>query len=109
MNEKILELGLRLKSARLRRNDPQKEFAYRIGVSIPTLYKMEHGDPSISVGKWVKALGILGRLDDLDKLIAPQESLADRYAASRKVHMRQRARRTKGSSPIKKPSQIKRF
>ncbi len=63
-NETLKNLGLRLKNARLELNDPQKEFAFRIGVSIPTLYKMEHGRPSVSMGIWVKALSMLGRLKD---------------------------------------------
>ncbi|MDO9528059.1 MAG: helix-turn-helix transcriptional regulator [Syntrophales bacterium] len=54
-NETLKNLGQRLKIARLELNDPQKEFAFRIGVSIPTLYKMEQGNPSISIGTWIKA------------------------------------------------------
>ncbi len=61
----LKKLGERLKDSRLERNDSQKEFSCRIGVSIPTLYKMEQGDPSISIGLWVRALSILARLEDL--------------------------------------------
>lgn len=92
-NEILKNLGLRLKNARLEINDPQKEFAFRIGVSIPTLYKMEQGNPSISIGTWVKALSMLGRLDDIDQLIAPKESLFAQYEASKKIQNRQRVKR----------------
>ncbi|MCK5098592.1 MAG: helix-turn-helix transcriptional regulator [Desulfobacteraceae bacterium] len=67
---KLKELGQRLKKERLRRNDPQSEYAVRIGVSIPTLYKMEKGDPSVTIGYWIKALSILNKLNELDNLIS---------------------------------------
>lgn len=92
-NETLKNLGLRLKNARLERNDPQKEFAVRIGVSIPTLYKMEQGHPSVSMGAWVKALSMLGRLEDMDQLIGLKESLFARYEALEKIKNRQRAKR----------------
>ncbi len=92
-NDILKNLGLRLKKARLEINDPQKEFAFRIGVSIPTLYKMEQGHPSISIGTWVKALSMLGRLEDFDQLIAPEESLFAQYEALEKIKNRQRVKR----------------
>ncbi len=93
--EALKKLGQRLKEERLVRNDPQKEFAFRIGVSIPTLYKMEQGNPSVSIGVWVKALSVLGKLDDLDQLIAPGESLFERYDALKTLRKRHRATRHK--------------
>ncbi len=91
----LTDLGKRLKSARLNRNDPQKEFAYRIGVSIPTLYKMEQGSPNVSIGAWIKSLDMLDRLNELSQLFAPEESLAARYDAYMITANRQRARRKK--------------
>ncbi|MBF0229020.1 MAG: helix-turn-helix transcriptional regulator [Desulfamplus sp.] len=102
----LKKLGKRLKQARLERNDPQKEFAFRIGISIPTLYKMEHGDPSISIGVWVKALSILGRHDELDRLISPKESLFEQYEAEKKRRKRQRARVTVQKSDYPKKSEL---
>ena len=92
-NDTLKKLGQRLKEARLERNDPQKEFAYRIGVSIPSLYKMEQGNSSISIGVWVKALSILGKLEEFDRLIAPKESLFERYEVQEKIKKRRRATR----------------
>ncbi|MBU1195837.1 MAG: helix-turn-helix domain-containing protein [Proteobacteria bacterium] len=93
--EILKKFGHRLKNARLKLNDSQRDFAFRIGVSAPTLYKMEQGSPSVSIGTWIKALSMLGRLDDFDKLIAPEESLFDRYEALEKTKTRQRVRRQK--------------
>ncbi|MCD4741487.1 MAG: helix-turn-helix domain-containing protein [Desulfobacteraceae bacterium] len=90
---KLKGLGRRLKKERLRRNDPQSEFAVRVGVSIPTLYKMEKGDPSVTIGYWIKALSILNKLDELDNLIVPPESLFEKYETLQKTKHRQRARK----------------
>lgn len=86
-------LGQRLKSTRIERDDRQKEFAFRIGVSIPTLHKMEQGNPNVAIGTWVKVLDILNKLDELEGLIAPRKSLAEQYAVSKETKGRQRARR----------------
>lgn len=91
--EALVELGRRLKNARIERNDTQKDFAFRIGVSIPTLQKMEKGSPQVAVGTWVKALSVLDRLSELEAVLAPEKSLAGRYAAFQKTRGRQRAGR----------------
>ncbi len=93
--QSLLNLGLRLKTSRLERDDPQKEFAFRIGVSIPTLQKMEHGNPNVAIGTWIKALDILNKLDELEGLIAPQKSLAERYEVQKGIQGRQRVRKRK--------------
>ena len=33
-------------------------------MSIPTLHKMEKGNPAISIGVWAEALRMFGRLED---------------------------------------------
>ena len=91
----LKNLGRRLKTARLARNDSQKEFAWRIGVSIPTLKNMEQGKPTVAIGTWIKALNMLDRLDDLDGLLAPEESLFAQHERIKKLAGRQRARRKK--------------
>ena len=91
-NNVLDRLGQRLRQARLVREDSQEDFAFRIGVSIPTLRKMETGSPQVSMGTWVKALDILGCISDLDKLIAPKESLAERFEIQQKYADRKRVR-----------------
>ena len=87
----LVQLGQRLKRARLACDDTQYNFAFRIRVSVPTLHKMEQGSPQVAIGTWVRALSILGKLEELDALLAPQKSLADRSAAFQKIRERQRA------------------
>ena len=89
----LKDLGQRLKEARLLKDDSQKEFAVRIGVSIPTLHKMEKGSQAISIGVWAEALRMFGRLEDLDQILLPPESLFEKYRAREKIKTRQRATR----------------
>jgi len=56
---------------------------------------MEKGNSKVSIGTWVRALDILNKLDELNNLIAPQKSLAERYESLQKIKNRQRVRRKK--------------
>ena len=85
-------LGDRLRAERLARNESQSRFAARIGVSVPTLRRMEQGDPSAQIGHWLTALTLLGRIADAEALLAPRYSLFD-VAAQAEKPTRQRARR----------------
>ena len=79
VNTKLQSLGSRLRAERLRRNEAQAKFAARIGVSVPTLRKMEAGDPTVLVGYWAVALDVLDRAGDLDAILAAPEDLFARY------------------------------
>jgi transcriptional regulator with XRE-family HTH domain len=61
-------LGDRIRLARLRRRLPAVLFAERIGVSRPTVHRLEKGDPTIALGTYGKALRVLGLEKDLDGL-----------------------------------------
>lgn len=95
VSDSLKALGTRLREERLRRNEPQKVFASRIGVSVPTLYKMENGDHRVQLGHWAMALDILGHADDLDRLLMPKENLFAKYEQTQKPK-RQRASRKGG-------------
>jgi transcriptional regulator with XRE-family HTH domain len=69
---KALEaLGENLAIARTRRRESQRAWAKRLGVSIPTLIRMERGDPGVGVGIYVTALWLIGRSSALADLAAP--------------------------------------
>jgi transcriptional regulator with XRE-family HTH domain len=88
----LQQLGDRLRAERLTRNESQTRFAARIGVSVPTLRRMEQGDTSAQIGHWLTALTLLGRIADAEALLAPRYSLFDAAAQAEKP-VRQRARR----------------
>ena len=78
-SQRLKLIGTRLRSERIKRNDSQAVFAARIGVSIPTLRKMEEGDDAVQIGHWVKALKVFNRDKDLDEILAPKEDLFAKY------------------------------
>ena len=88
----LQQLGDRLRAERLARNESQTRFAARIGVSVPTLRRMEQGDATAQIGHWLTALTLLGRIADAEALLAPRYSLFDAAAQAEKP-VRQRARR----------------
>lgn len=86
-------LGEDLAIARKRRREPQKSWAQRIGVSQPTLARMEKGDPSVSMGVYATALWLMGRSQALAECAAPEHDLgaledAVRAARARSVRRR---------------------
>jgi transcriptional regulator with XRE-family HTH domain len=90
--DKLREMGERLRRERISRNDTQSMFAARIGVSVPTLRKMEAGNSTVLIDSWVKSLEILDRLGQMDGLLAEPENLFEKYERKNDPH-RQRASR----------------
>ncbi|GLQ49970.1 helix-turn-helix domain-containing protein [Dyella flava] len=66
----IKALGERLRMARLRRKMTQSVMAERVGVSVPTLAKLEGGDPTISLATMIRVLSVLNLSSDLDRIAA---------------------------------------
>jgi transcriptional regulator with XRE-family HTH domain len=64
-------LGENLAIARVRRRESQRAWAKRLGVSVPTLIRMERGDPGVGVGIYATALWLIGKADALPDLAAP--------------------------------------
>lgn len=83
----LAALGEHLALARVRRNESQRQWAMRIGVSVPTLIRMERGDPSVSIGVYTTALWLLGLSGSLGEIASPAKDLraleADVRAAKR--------------------------
>ncbi|MEI6516376.1 MAG: helix-turn-helix domain-containing protein [bacterium] len=77
-SKELQSLGMRLRTMRLRRNESQAILAARLGVSVPTLRKMEGGSSSVLIGHWVAALEILDRVGDLETVLAEPEDLFKR-------------------------------
>ena len=69
----LAQLGADLAVARLRRKESLKTWAKRIGVSVPTLLRLEAGEPSVSLGVLATALWLVGREAALATLATPKE------------------------------------
>lgn len=66
------KLGADLAVARLRRKESLNTWAKRMGVSVPTLQRLEAGDPGVGIGIVATALWLLNRDGELRNLAAPE-------------------------------------
>ena len=101
MQSLLRELGANLSIARKRRKESLKTWAGRIGVSEPTLSRMERGDPGVAIGTYATALWMIGRAQAIPELAAPSLDLG---ALEREVRVAQ-ARAVR--SPISLESRIR--
>ena len=67
----LRELGENLALARQRRKESLRAWASRMAVSVPTLIRMEKGDPAVGMGVYVTALWLMGRHAALPEVAAP--------------------------------------
>jgi hypothetical protein len=68
----IEKLGADLAVARLRRKESLKTWAQRMGVSVPTLQRLEAGDTGVGIGIVATALRLIQRDGALSQLAAPE-------------------------------------
>jgi transcriptional regulator with XRE-family HTH domain len=93
-------LGENLAIARTRRRESQRTWAKRLGVSIPTLIRMERGDAGVGAGIYVTALWLIGRSGALADLAAPA---TDRGALEGDVREAIARRAVRARKPTKPP------
>ncbi len=89
-------LGQRLRDARLRRRFSMETVCVRADISRPTLYKVEQGNPSVSLGVYVQVLRVLGLQEDLG-LIAKEDALGRRLQDETLPQRKRAPRRTRHS------------
>ena len=71
----LQRLGADLTTARKRRKESLRDWATRLNVSVPTLVKLEKGDPTVSAGVYATALWMIQRHDALAGLADPRQDL----------------------------------
>ena len=93
VTQALKQLGEDLALARLRRKESQRKWAERVGVSVPTLIRLEQGDPGVGMGVYATALWMMGRIKALGELANPQQDLGALTADIRKIQEKQMKRR----------------
>ena len=88
----LRSLGENLAIARVRRRESQRAWAKRLGVSVPTLIRMERGDPGVGAGIYVTALWLIGAVGALSDLAAPAADLGALEGDVRKAMTRRAVR-----------------
>lgn len=64
----LAKLGSDIRSARKRQRIKVSDLALRVGVSAPTMRKIERGDPTVQLGYMAQALDELQMLDGLSDI-----------------------------------------
>ena len=67
----LRQLGQDLTIARQRRKESRRVWALRLGVSEPTVMRMERGDPAVSMGLYASALWLINRSQALAEIATP--------------------------------------
>lgn len=91
--QQIALLAQNIVIARKRRGETQAQWAERLGVSQPTMARIERGDPSVAMASYVMCLWLINQARGLADLIAPPN---DHAALEREV-ARVRGRGSPGS------------
>jgi transcriptional regulator with XRE-family HTH domain len=71
----LAEFGAAIRVARIRRRQSAQEFAARLGVTLPTLRKLERGDPGVALATFVSALWLIGLIDRFKELAKPESDV----------------------------------
>ena len=72
VSRSLEKLGENLAIARIRRKESQRVWAQRLGISVPTLIRLEKGDPGVGIGILATALWMIGRAQALPELAEPE-------------------------------------
>ena len=87
-------MGKQIKMARLRRNLATELVAERAGISRATLWAVEKGTPTVSIGTYAAVLHALGGMDKDFELIA-KDDVFGRKLQDLNIQTRGRAKRGK--------------
>jgi transcriptional regulator with XRE-family HTH domain len=90
VTQALARLGENLAIARLRRRESQRDWAKRLGISVPTLIRLERGDAGVGMGIYATALWLIGRAAAIPDLAEPQQDRGALESDIRKV-LRRRA------------------
>lgn len=94
----IQKLGQDLSLARRRRRISQASLAERIGASLNTVKRMEHGDPRVPVHFIARTLHVFGDIQRLDQLLDTGEDQIGLMLLNERTPKRIRSRRTTGGA-----------
>jgi len=72
----LIALGRNLRVARERRGETLRQASLRMNASVPTIRRMETGDPKVGIGVYATALWLYGMIDDLGEIGDPRKDEA---------------------------------
>jgi DNA-binding XRE family transcriptional regulator len=91
VRQQIEQLAQNIVVARKRRKETQAQWAKRLGVSQPTMARIERGDPSVAMASYVMCMWLIQPDRSLAELIAPQHDAIALERELAKVQARRKA------------------
>lgn len=82
----IERLAQNITIARKRRGESQAQWARKLGISQPTMVRIERGDPSVAMASYVMCMWLINQAGGLADLIAPQNDHTALEKEVAKVH-----------------------
>ena len=85
--------------ARKRRNETQAQWANKLGVSQPTMARIERGDPSVAMASYVMCMWLINQAAGLAELISPFNDHASLEREISKARSRRGANKLPAATP----------
>ena len=86
--KQIEQLAQNIVIARKRRKETQAQWARKLGVSQPTMARIEKGDPAVAMASYVMCMWLINPNMNLADLIAPQNDLVSLEREISKIRAR---------------------
>jgi DNA-binding XRE family transcriptional regulator len=97
--QEIERLAQHIVVARKRRGETQAQWARKLGVSQPTMARIERGDPAVAMASYVMCLWLINPSLGLADLVAPAKDHAALEREVAQVRQKQRPRKASASTP----------
>ncbi|WP_255033983.1 helix-turn-helix transcriptional regulator [Rhodoferax sp. TH121] len=104
--QQIALLAQNIVIARKRRKETQAQWAKRLGVSQPTMARIERGDPSVAMASYVMCMWLINPSATLADLIAPQQDHAALEREILRVQPQHTVPHTYATSPATHPPRM---
>jgi DNA-binding XRE family transcriptional regulator len=99
--QEIERLAQHIVVARKRRGETQAQWARKLGVSPPTMARIERGDPSVAMASYVMCLWLINPSVGLAELAAPENDHAALEREVSQVRQKLRPRKAATASPAR--------
>ncbi len=99
--QQIEQLAQNIVIARKRRGESQAQWASKLGISQPTMARIERGDPSVAMASYVMCMWLINPSAGLANLVAP---LNDHTALEREVTRVRRKRKPTAATGSNSPN-----
>ena len=105
VRQEIERLAQHIVVARKRRGETQAQWARKLGVSQPTMARIERGDPSVAMASYVMCLWLINPALGLADLVAPEHDHAALEREVARVRQPRQARKATAPAPPTAPVQ----